>query len=259
MESSSDTSTFESTLWLNSLLYHVWRVTYSLDSTKIAQKLSNYPLYIKNAMNSSFIDKNLSLVLAYGGLEPYLSEIVGSIVVESLKTDEERPSDVAYVSLDSFTFGSQPPLIRGIKIVRSEDVNTLNMKLDVDALLSDLSVVLMIKLSSLDRAILPSTKISINTVDVKLPLDISLNFRDKFPFVSTLRISLSEMPKLKVKITPLSEGSGLKGVDLGSLPLLDKWIQDSIDYQLLQYVSPRFVAIDLPSLLGSDLPKDCRT
>ena len=196
--------------------------------------------------------------MAYGGVVPYISEIVGGKVVEALKTDEERPSDVAYVSLDSFTLGSQPPIIRGIKVKGRENKNILSLALDVDALLSDLSVVLLIKLSSLDRAILPSTKLSINAVDAKLPLDVSLSFRDTFPFVSNLQISLSEMPKLKVKITPLSEASGLKGVDLGSLPLLSKWIQDSIDAQILQYVTPRFIAVDVPNFLGTDAPKECQ-
>jgi len=62
------------------------------------------------------------------------------------------------------------------------------------------------------------------------------------------------MPRLKVKITPESENSGLRGVDLGSLPVISSWIQDAIDIQLLEYVFPRYISINVPKLLDSDDP-----
>mmetsp|Transcript_16402 Transcript_16402/g.25588 ORF Transcript_16402/g.25588 Transcript_16402/m.25588 type:complete len:931 (+) Transcript_16402:87-2879(+) len=239
-------SMIESAAWLNLLLNQIWRVPYhSSDETL----LTSYPPFVSRAIKENLVGE------LYGGLEPYISTQIGNVLVDALKTNDERPSEVAYLNLNTFTLGSNPPLIRGITLRGSEeDSRVLNLGIDMDALLGDLAVTLVIKLSSLEHARLPSTALLISAVDMRLLLDISLSARPTFPFISSLSISIAEMPKLKVKITPSSESSGLKGVDLGSLPVISTWIQDAIDQQLLQYVSPRFISLDIPGLLGSDEP-----
>lgn len=60
------------------------------------------------------------------------------------------------------------------------------------------------KLSSLEHAILPSTKVSVHAVDVTLPLKVSVTARPDYPFISALKLSLAEAPECNVRITPLS-------------------------------------------------------
>lgn len=59
-------------------------------------------------------------------------------------------------------------------------------------------------MSSLEHAILPSTKVSVHAVDMTLPLKVSVSARPDYPFVSTLKLSLGDAPECNVRITPLS-------------------------------------------------------
>lgn len=61
-----------------------------------------------------------------------------------------------------------------------------------------------VKLSSLEHAILPSTKVSVHAVDVTLPLKVSVSAIPDYPFISTLKVSLAEAPECNVRITPIS-------------------------------------------------------
>ena len=190
-------SMIESAAWLNLLLSQIWHVTHPSSDEKL---LASYPSFVSRAIQENIADE------LYGGLEPYISTQIGNVLVDALKTNDERPSEVAYVSLNTFTLGSNPPLIRGISLRGTEeDGQVLNLGIDIDALLGDLSVGLVIKLSSLERARLPSTALLISAVDMRLLLDVSVSARPTFPFISKLSISIAKMPKLKVKITPSSE------------------------------------------------------
>jgi len=109
----------------------------------------------------------------------------------------------------------------------------------------------VVKLSSLEYSLMPSTKLSVNTMDMKVPLDVAATVSPVYPFISTLNISLAEIPPVRVRITPLSDNSGLRGVDLGSLPVISTWIQDAIESTLSEYVSPRYISVDLKALFAS--------
>jgi len=61
-----------------------------------------------------------------------------------------------------------------------------------------------VKLSSLEYALIPSTKISIHSIEMRLPLELSLSTRPDYPYVSKLRMSLANTPDCKLRITPLS-------------------------------------------------------
>lgn len=65
--------------------------------------------------------------------------------------------------------------------------------------------ILEVKLSSLQYAMLPSTKVSIHSMKMRLPLQLSLSAMPEYPYVSKLRISLAHAPDCKVRITPLSD------------------------------------------------------
>lgn len=146
--SASSTSGFitESTLWLNLLLVQMWRVSFPVDSLSAESALAGYPIFVRRAIEKTLKSSRFTLPSGiYGGLEPYISERVGKVLAETIKSsDDDRPSDVAYVSLDSFTLGSQPPLVRGISTKDTGfDKKTVQLRIDVDALLGDLSVVLV--------------------------------------------------------------------------------------------------------------------
>lgn len=48
--------------------------------------------------------------------------------------------------------------------------------------------------------------------------------------------------------------SGLRGVDVGSFPVIREWVKDAIRETLSEYVSPAFIAIDFASWFNS-VPK----
>ena len=106
-----------------------------------------------------------------------------------------------------------------------------------------------VKLSSLSYALLPSTKIRIHNLDFRASLRAVLELDPNYPFVSTLELSLTQQPDCNFRVTPVSNDSGLKGVDLGSIPFINDWIQDAIKVGLSTYVAPRFISFNLAELL----------
>ena len=80
----------------------------------------------------------------YGGLEPYISGNIGTLLLYALgEARALRRKDVAYASLYSFTLGNKPPLLRSIEFLgASQDRSNLHFNVEVDALLEDLSLVL---------------------------------------------------------------------------------------------------------------------
>lgn len=109
-----------------------------------------------------------------------------------------------------------------------------------------------IKLSTLDYALLPSTQVAIHSFDMRMPLEVTVEMMQEFPFIKGIKASLSAIPSCRVRVTPLSENSGLRGVDLGSLPVLNDWIQDALHESLEEYLTPSYIAFDLKSLWYGD-------
>jgi hypothetical protein len=272
---STSHSVAESVAWLNALMNQMWRVPYDPDSEEGSQWASlsrQYPKYVRRSIRSdsygSFECRSCdwdhkgpeisskSSCHPYGGLEPYVSGKIGTVLLDALgRSRALRRNGVAYASLYSFTLGKKPPLLRSIEFLgSSHDGRNLNFNCEVDANLEDLSLVLEVKLSSLEHAILPSTKVSVHAVDVTLPLKVSVSARPDYPFVSTLKLSLGDAPECNVRITPLSSESGLRGVDVGSLPVIREWVKDAIRESLSEYVSPNFIALDFASWFNS-VPK----
>ena len=65
--------------------------------------------------------------------------------------------------------------------------------------------VIDVKLSCLEYALLPTTKVSIGGLVTSVSLKVATIAGTSMPFVSDLRISLVEIPDLNVRITPLSD------------------------------------------------------
>mmetsp|Transcript_11802 Transcript_11802/g.23737 ORF Transcript_11802/g.23737 Transcript_11802/m.23737 type:complete len:1031 (+) Transcript_11802:85-3177(+) len=216
----SHVSYLESSMWLNTILHSVWRVTTS-DS--------------------------------FGGLEPYLSSFATDSLVESLSGSDKKPNGVAHVSFNSFTLGKTPPMIKGITVFRKVDgdLSVAYMRIDV-GILMEAELLLDISPSSLDYKMVPTTTLSINSLDTELQLDVSVKNIPSYPFVSYVNVSLShEIPDFSLRIEPRSQ-NGLKGVDFGSFPLISKWIKESIVESLHEYVAPNYISIDIPAWLNGD-------
>lgn len=109
-------------------------------------------------------------------------------------------------------------------------------------------ILIDIKLSTLDYALLPSTQVAIHSFDMRLPLELTVEMMHQYPFVKGIKASLTKVPPCRVRVTPLSENSGLKGIDLGSLPVLNDWIQEALHDALEEYLAPSYIAFDIKSL-----------
>jgi len=220
----SPISSLESSMWLNTILNNVWRV----DNTA-------------NATSDSF-----------GGLEPYLSSLAVTSLIETLSGSYKKPSGVAHVSFYSFTFGKIPPMLRGIRVLKVDsDLSAIYLTIDL-GILMEAELLLDISPSSLDYKMVPTTTLSINSLDAELQLDVSLKSIPGYPYISSMNVSLSqEIPDFSLRIEPQSQ-SGLKGVDFGSFPLISKWIKESIVESLRVYVTPKYISIDILAWLNGD-------
>jgi Ca2+-dependent lipid-binding protein len=163
-------------MWLNTILNNVWRVSDDTPS------------------------------ISFGGLEPYLSSVASASLVESLSGSYNKPSGVAHVSFNSFTLGKTPPMIRGIEVLRIDgDTSVVYMTIDV-GILMDAELLLDISPSSLDYKMVPTTVLSINSLDAELQLDVSVKSIPSYPYISNVNVSLShEIPDFSLRIEPRSQ------------------------------------------------------
>jgi Ca2+-dependent lipid-binding protein len=108
----SSLSIKESAVWLNAILSKLWRV-------------------------------------GSGGIEPLLSSSASASLAESLEHPISKPSVVAHVALESFSFGSSPPIFSNIEITGiDDDQSAVYMKVDMGMLLHDAVLLLGKWLSS---------------------------------------------------------------------------------------------------------------
>ena len=163
-------------MWLNMILNHVWRVNDDKPSS------------------------------TFGGLEPYLSSFASASLVGSLSGSYNKPSGVAHVSFNSFTFGKKPPMIRGIEISRVDgDASVVYMTIDV-GILMEAELLLDVSPSSLDYKMVPTTTLSINSLDAELQLDVSVKSISHYPYISNVNVSLShEIQDFSLRIEPRSQ------------------------------------------------------
>lgn len=89
---------------------------------------------------------------------------------------------------------------------------------------------------------------AIHSFDMRLPVELTVEMMHQYPFVKGIKASLAKVPPCRVRVTPLSENSGLRGVDLGSLPVLNDWIQEALHDALEEYLAPSYIAFDIKSL-----------
>ena len=211
----SSPSIKESAVWLNSIIHTAWQVE-------------------------------------LGGLEKLVSSTLRATFADSLSQPYSKPSAVAHVALNDFNVGSSPPIISRIELTGVDrERSVIFMNVDIGMLLQDAVLLLDIKPSTLEYKSLPSTKVSINSLDAKATLDVSVICSPVYPYVSFLNVSLAEIPAFSLRIEPQSE-SGLKGFDFGSFPIVSSWIKSSINAALSKYLLPQYISIDVLAWLDGD-------
>ena len=137
----SSSKSVESVAWLNSVMSQVWQVSpIKMVNTDTIFDWEEKKCVLSNKKNFF----NCEQTETYGGLEPLLSSFIGETLMDAMSnTYNMQQNDVAYVSLDSITLGSMPPIIKGIEIASvQEEKNKVNLILDVDALLTTSDLVL---------------------------------------------------------------------------------------------------------------------
>lgn len=103
----SSPSRTESAVWLNSIIYKLWRSE------------------------------------SGGGLEKLISASASTILASSLEHPYSKPSVVAHVSLGSLTLGSSPPIVTRIEMKGVNDKQrAIYMEVDVGMLLNDANLLL---------------------------------------------------------------------------------------------------------------------
>jgi hypothetical protein len=193
----------ESTLWLNTLIQQIWRVP--------ASECPSYPDYVRDGIKACSRDSVRNCVSElcdiYGGLDPFLSWSIGDALIAALDTSRvSRPRNIAFASLQSISLGSHPPTIRHIEILSvTNDGRHTEYMVDFDLALEDLRLVLEIKLSSLDFALLPTTKIAVGSLFTNGKLKVTATSIPEKPFLSTVQISLAHLLDCNIRITPLSD------------------------------------------------------
>ena len=192
----------ESTVWLNTLLNQIWRVP--------ASECPPYPDFVRDGIKACSRDPRDCIdgsCYIYGGLEPFLSWTIGNALTAALDTSRvSRPRNIAFASLQSISLGSHPPTIRHVEMLGVRDHGRkTDYLIDFDLSLEDLSLVLGIKLSSLDFALLPTTRIAVGSLVTKGQLKMTTTAIPETPFLSTVEISLAHLLDCNIRITPLGD------------------------------------------------------
>jgi len=242
-----DSSMQETAVWLNTLLQQLWRVP--------SPHCPSYPDYVRIAMKACGNEQSIDCIVdasctSYGGLEPFLSWKIGRAITNALDNQKAPQSqNAAFISLHSITLGSHPPLIRDIEILKGgEKRGTVDYLIHADLLLENFLLVLDIKFSKLEYAILPKFKISVESLITNLKFRIRLHQSPNPPFFSKLELSLENLPQLNLKINPLSEDSYQGNIDLGSIPWIRDLLQSKYRKILSAFLSPNYITADFKKL-----------
>lgn len=145
----------EPVLWVNALLSQIWQIRGPEGKNPRSGKA--HPRFVNKAMNTKKVDNDTcrdcgksagecrdECFVVYGGLEPTLAGAIGNSLMDMFHASKASgPKDVAYVSMHSVTLGSQPPLIRSVKLLGKEHGGIRHAyELDVLVLFEDMEIIL---------------------------------------------------------------------------------------------------------------------
>jgi hypothetical protein len=205
----------ESTIWWNTLIHQIWRVSRKTCPRYPDFVLKGIPGCRQEGKQNSYSRPRHSIddmstsddSAIYGGLEPYLSWILGTAGITALDRHRQlRTRSMTFaLSVNSLSLGDTPPIIRHIEILH-QDSGQIEFLLDWDFAMNDLNIVLDLQLSSLEFARLPTTQIAIGSLiafrqKVKI---IATSLADP-PFFSIIKISLVHPLDCKIRISAVGD------------------------------------------------------
>ncbi len=249
------------------LLFVVWLFVASLDQRQRRRLVSRTQaeVYRRLALDQSQGSETLNwanlLVDAMwrgsnddDGLGSYISQDIAATVVDSLS--RTAPSSIAQLKLLEFSLGSGAPIVQSIQSIVPEEAPPLMMEEGMQHSSSyrqrkavhfrtnfqmasrDLSLVCAIKMTSLERAMLPSGVIRLSELFISGTLLITVEILPDFPFVGVVVWVFESIPEVDIHFS----GAGLDVVSLGAI---DIWVRIAIREALRAYSMPHHTDYDL--------------
>ncbi len=248
------------------LLFIVWLFVASVDQRQRRRLVSRTQaeVYRRLALDQSQGSETLNwanlLVNAmwrgskdYDGLGPYISEDIAATVVDSLS--RTAPSSIAQLKLLEFSLGSGAPIVQSIQSIVPEEAPPLiieeqiparggghrkavHFRTNVQMASRDLSLVCAIKMTSLERAMLPSGVIRLSELFISGTLRITVEILPQYPFVGLAVWAFESIPEVDIHFS----GAGLDVVSLGAV---DNWVRIAIREVLRSYSMPHHTDYDL--------------
>jgi len=158
-----------------------------------------------------------------------------------------RIPPVTGVRFQSIDIGTLPPRISNLSVIPSEflpDNTPSRLKFDFDVdYLSDLNGILKIRIHTF-----PEFTISVTDLTFKCRMRFEASFlQEKFPFISSLRISILEKPQLDISIRPSIFP------DLFTIPWIMTHYVDMVqDHLYLEFGAPKFVEANFETLIRNE-------
>ena len=233
--SSSASSSFESCMWLNTLLASLWTVEGS------------------------------------GGLGAYVSD---SISVELNDQLQKVPPGVAKLRIKQFSLGSQGPIVSGIRMYRyhapvclssgsgdgrsssssasysgrggsrssapltSTGCERLIADIDLSYLSKDMNIALSMR-PTLEQSLLPEVTVTLSQFALRGVLRLDTELIPDYPFVGNATLAFLTLPSTEITLHSFG------GVELSNLPGIDQWLNGSLSWLLTQYTLPQLCPLDL--------------
>lgn len=112
----------------------------------------------------------------------------------------------------------------------------------------DFEIKLVLRMSSLKRAFLPSITIKVSNLSLAFTMDLAIYPAPTLPFLRIVNATFVDLPIMDFRVSPLS------GVDLGSIPGVSAWLQSSLAASVRPYVDPGYFTLNISALYGDPCP-----
>ncbi|CAM9311435.1 unnamed protein product, partial [Hapterophycus canaliculatus] len=203
-------------------------------------------------------------IFASDGLSSFVAEHLTEGFLEAL--EELKPNSVVGVELLEVELGSSAPRVLGIEVLDPtssaspgwgdgrcslEGGECVSLRVDLELASQDLRVGVRVKLSSLEKALLPTGTIRLLELYFRGSVSVRAEVRDEFPFFSTAFVALDYPPDVQVRL----EQWGLDALTLGAVPAaVDEWARNALRQALAPLVLPGFMEVDAAYALCPDCP-----
>lgn len=182
-----------------------------------------------------------------GGLGAYMSQMARESASESLQ--ETAPDQAAQIQIHELELGSRPPLVLGVEVIDPAEARmnlaeaaalgaTLHLRTEILMDAKDMSVVCAVKMSSLERAMLPTGIMRLSELVLSATMVLSIQVLPAYPFIGLVWAGFESIPEVDIHLT----GAGLDVMTMGSI---DSWLRMALRESLKAYTLPNFTTYDM--------------